>query len=135
MVMSEYGKGPSSGWTLIELTIVMSLVTVLAGIALVGYSNAITRSKEAVLKEDLFQMRDAINQYYADKGHYPDSLENLVTNKYLRAVPADPLTGSPDTWEMVLANFDPASPFVQGIFDVKSGSEGVALDGTFYVDW
>ena len=135
MVMSECGKGTSSGWTLIELTIVMSLVTVLAGIALVGYSNAITRSKEAVLKEDLFQMRDAINQYYADKGHYPDSLENLVTNKYLRAVPADPLTGSADTWEMVLANFDPASPFVQGIFDVKSGSEGVALDGTLYVDW
>ena len=125
----------ADGWTLIELTIVISLITVLSTIALVGYSNAVKRSREAVLKEDLFRMRDAIDQHYADLGEYPAGLEALVAGGYLRAIPEDPLTRSPDTWQLVPAETDPANPFSQGIYDVKSGSVDVALDGTYYAGW
>ena len=123
------------GWTLIELTIVMALMTVLAAVALVGYRNAVTRSREAVLMEDLFRMRDAIDQHYADKEEYPPALENLVTEGYLRAIPRDPFTRSADTWEPVLSELDPTDPFNQGVFDVKTTYEGFALDGTAYTDW
>ena len=112
------------GWTLVELTVVISLIVVLSTLALVGYRNAITRSREAVLMEDLFRMREAIDQYYADKEAYPDSLETLVTEGYIRSVPVDPFTNSADTWQPVLAELDAADPFVQGIFDVKTTYEG-----------
>ena len=135
MVKRRSGRRGQGGWTLIELTIVISLITVLSAIALVGYRNAITRSREAVLKEDLFRMRDAIDQYYADKGDYPSTLQNLMTDGYLRRIPEDPLTGSAETWETELADLDPADPFAQGIYDVKSGAEGTALNGTLYADW
>ena len=135
MVTRRTGRSGPGGWTLVELTIVISLITVLAAIALVGYRNAITRSREAVLKEDLFRMRDAIDQYYADRGEYPSTLENLVTDGYLRTIPEDPLTGSAETWQTELAELDPADPFAQGIYDVKSSAEGVALNGTLYADW
>ena len=135
MVTRRTGRSGQCGWTLVELTIVISLITVLAAIALVGYRNAITRSREAVLKEDLFRMRDAIDQYYADRGEYPSTLENLVTDGYLRTIPENPLTGSAETWQTELAELDPADPFAQGIYDVKSSAEGVALNGTLYADW
>ena len=135
MVTRRTGRSGQGGWTLVELTIVISLITVLAAIALVGYRNAITRSREAVLKEDLFRMRNAIDQYYADRGEYPSTLENLVTDGYLRTIPEDPLTGSAETWQTELAELDPADPFAQGIYDVKSSAEGVALNGTLYADW
>lgn len=125
----------AQGWTLIELTIVISLITILSTIALVGYGNAVTRSREAVLKEDLFRMRDAIDQYYADLGEYPPDLHALVSVGYLRAIPEDPITRSSETWLVVPAEPDPADPFVQGVYDVKSGSEDLALDGTAYADW
>ena len=123
------------GWTLIELTIVISLITVLSTIALVGYGNAVTRSREAVLKEDLFRMRDAIDQHYADLGAYPPDLNALVNAGYLRSIPEDPMTRSSATWVVVPAEPDPADPFVQGVYDVRSGSEGIALDGTAHADW
>ena len=123
------------GWTLIELTIVISLITVLSTIALVGYGNAVTRSREAVLKEDLFRMRDAIDQHYADRGAYPPDLQALVNAGYLRSIPEDPMTRSSDTWVVVPAEPDQADPFVQGVYDVRSGSEGIALDGTAHADW
>ena len=123
------------GWTLIELTIVISLITVLSTIALVGYGNAVTRSREAVLKEDLFRMRDAIDQHYADLEEYPADLHALVSAGYLRSIPEDPMTRSAETWVVVPAEPDPADPFVQGVYDVKSGSEGIALDGTAHADW
>ena len=123
------------GWTLIELTIVISLISILAAIALVGYRNALTRAREAVLQEDLFRMREAIDQHYADKGEYPASLDDLVAAGYLRAVPEDPFTSSPDSWQTEAAEFDAANPFAQGIYDVRSGSEGTALDGTPYREW
>ena len=87
------------------------------------------------MKEDLFRMRDAIDQHYADKQEYPATLDTLVSEGYLRTVPEDPLTRTPDTWLPVLAELDPADPLAQGIFDVKSGAEGTALDGTLYADW
>lgn len=127
---------PSSGFTLIELVIVMSLIVILAGIGLAVHANSQTRAREAVLKEDLFRMRDAIDQYYADKNTYPPSLDALVAEKYLRAIPEDPFTSSNTTWQVTMSEIDPADPAKQpGVFDVKSGSQGTALDGTMYANW
>jgi len=124
------------GFTLIELMVVMSLIVVLAGISVGVYANGQTRAREAVLKEDLFRMRDAINQYYADKQAYPPALADLVSANYLRAVPVDPFTDSSETWQTTMSDLDPANPSaVPGVFDVKSGSERVALDGTPYATW
>ena len=125
-----------AGWTLIELLVVMTLIGVLASLALVQYRNSIQASKEAVLKADLFHMRDAIDQYYADKGQYPASLQALVTDGYLRAVPVDPITRNADSWTTTPAEADPNNPTASpGIYDVKSGADGTALDGTRYADW
>jgi general secretion pathway protein G len=124
------------GFTLIELMIVMAIIVILAGIATALYVNSIQRSKEAVLKSDLFRMRDAIDQYYADKNKYPASLDALVSEKYLRTVPVDPMTNSSETWQTTMAEPQPGSSFSDtGIFDVKSGAEDTALDGTRYADW
>jgi general secretion pathway protein G len=124
------------GFTLIELMVVMAIIVVLAGIGLNVYTNSQTRAREAVLKEDLFRMRDAIDQYYADKNEYPASLDELVSAKYLRALPADPFTNSPETWQTTLSEPDPANPSaIPGIYDVKSGSDRTALDGTLYANW
>ncbi len=125
----------ASGWTLIELTIVIALMTILSTIALVGYRTAITRTREAVLKEDLFRMRDAIDQFHADRGVYPTVLEGLVSNGYLRSIPDDPFTDSNETWVNVLAEVDPSDPLTQGIYDIRSGALGTALDGTQYAEW
>ena len=125
-----------AGFTLIELLIVMTLIFVLAGMALVQYQSSVTRAKEAVLKENLFRLRDAIDQFYADKNKYPASLEELVTEKYIRAVPPDPFTQSAETWQTIMSEPDPLNPTAQpGVYDVKSGSEATALDGTTYSDW
>ena len=89
------------------------------------------RSREAVLKDDLFKMRDAIDRYYADKNLYPSTLEALVTDGYLRALPKDPFTDSSSTWQEVPSEPDPANPSASpGVYDVKSGAEGTAIDGT-----
>ena len=89
------------GWTLLELVIVMALIVLLAGIATAQHRNAVTRTKEAVLKENLFRMRDAIDRYYADKNRYPSDLQALVSDQYIREVPVDPFTQSNSTWETV----------------------------------
>ena len=124
------------GFTLIELMIVMSLIVILASISLTLYGNSVTRAKEATLKEDLFRMRDAIDQYYADKNRYPSSLEELVSDKYLRSVPIDPFTQSADTWQTTTSDADPSNPSAEpGISDVKSGSEATGLDGSPYSGW
>src|SRR5688572_14278165 len=121
------------GFTLIELLIVVTLVIVLAGIGLSTYSTSVARAKEAVLRENLFRMRDSIDQFYADKGSYPPDLTALVTAGYMRQIPRDPFTESADTWQVVMSEPDPASPTAApGVFDVKSGAEGVSIDGTPY---
>ncbi len=123
-------------FTLIELMIVMALIVILASIGLALYGNSVTRAKESVLKEDLFRMRDAIDQYYADKSQYPASLEDLVSQKYLRSVPVDPFTTSADTWRTILSDPDPTNATATpGVYDVRSGSDQKALDGTNYADW
>jgi general secretion pathway protein G len=126
----------SRGFTLIEVLIVVTLLVVLASVGMPIYQNATRRSREAVLKEDLFRMRDAIDQYYADKTKWPQSLQDLVSEGYLREVPKDPITDSAETWVTEPADADPSNPAADpGIDNVKSGAEGAGLDGTNYADW
>jgi general secretion pathway protein G len=121
---------------MIELLIVMTLVVILASIGMVQYRNSITRAKEAALKENLFRMRDAMDQFYADKNKWPSDLAELVSEGYIREVPKDPITDSKDTWQTEAAEPDPNSPgSAGGISNVKSGSDGTSLDGTRYADW
>jgi general secretion pathway protein G len=125
-----------SGFTLIELTVVIALIIILASVGLAQYKNSVVHAKESVLKDDLFKMRDAIDQYYADKGKYPESLDSLVSDGYVRRLPDDPITNVSSSWQTVPAEPDPANPTAQpGIYDVKSGSEAMALDGSKYADW
>ncbi|HET7617191.1 MAG TPA: prepilin-type N-terminal cleavage/methylation domain-containing protein [Vicinamibacterales bacterium] len=134
--MARTTRTGNAGFTLVELLVVISLISILAAMGLVQYKNSIVRSQEAVLKTDLFRMRDAIDQYYADKGKYPASLDALVSDGYLRKVPEDPITKSASTWQTVPAEPDPNSPSTDpGIYDVKSGAQGSALDGSNYSDW
>jgi len=124
------------GFTIIELLVVVSLIVVLAGIGMAQYRNGVTRAQEAVLKEDLYRMRDALDQYHADKQKYAASLEDLVTEGYLRAMPKDPFTQSSDTWLPVPAEPDESDPeAATGVYDVKSGSDRTALDGSKYAEW
>ena len=124
------------GFTLIEVLIVITLVTILASVGLATYTNSVRRSREAVLREDLFRMRDAIDQYYADKNKYPSTLQDLVSDGYLREIPKDPITDSADTWQAINAEPDPANAAQEpGIFNVKSGSEDTSMDGTKYSEW
>lgn len=119
------------GFTLIELLVVLAIIATLLTLAVPRYYSSVDKSKEAVLKENLFQMRDAIGKYYADRGKYPESLQALATDKYLRTVPIDPVTDSATTWIVV----PPEDPQKGGVVDVKSGAQGKALDGTEFSTW
>jgi len=124
------------GFTMLELMVVMTLIVVLATMGMTQYKTSQVYAKEAVLKEDLFRLRDAIDQYYADKGMYPSTLDSLVSDGYLRKVPDDPFTKSNSTWQTVPSEPDPNNPVAEpGVYDVKSGSDGTALDGTKYGEW
>jgi general secretion pathway protein G len=124
------------GFTLIELIVVMSLIILLATIGLTAYKSSVQRGREAVLREDLYRMRDAIDQFYADKNKYPADLNDLVSGNYMRRVPVDPITQSAETWQVVPAEPDPNNPSAEpGIYNVTSGSDAIALDGTKYSDW
>ncbi len=130
------GRSAQRGFTLIELLVVISMISILAAMGMVQYKNSITRTKEVTLKHDLFQMRDAIDQYYADKGKYPASLDALVSDGYIRSVPEDPITLSNSTWQTVPAEPDPGNPSAEsGVYDVKSGAPGTSLDGSSYSEW
>jgi general secretion pathway protein G len=126
----------SQGFTLIEMLVVMALIVVLASVGMIAYKSSVQRGREAVLKEDLYRLRDAIDQYHADKGKYPTDLNELVATSYIRRIPVDPITGSAETWQPVQAEADPSNPTAEpGINDVKSGSEAAATDGTKYAEW
>jgi general secretion pathway protein G len=109
---------------------------ILATMGMAQYRQSVMHAREAVLKSDLFTLRDAIDQYYADKGQYPATLDALVSDGYIRKVPIDPITQTADTWQTVASDPDPANPTAPiGIQDVKSGSDRTALDGTPYANW
>lgn len=120
------------GFTLIELLFVLVIVALLAGIVGPVLVNSIGNARESTLKEDLFVMRKAIDDYYADNGKYPAELVNLTDKRYLRRIPADPLTQRNDTWVLVRVSSDDGEG---GIVDVHSGSNAKASDGTAYRDW
>lgn len=120
------------GFTLIELMIVMVIIVLLASVGVAIYGNSVKNSRETVLRADLAELRKALDAYYADKQKYPASLEDLVTEKYLRKVPVDPITNAAD-WQTTTSERDPANPSAEpGISDVKSNASGTALDGTPY---
>jgi general secretion pathway protein G len=132
----KYTHRRANGFTLIELLIVIALISILASMGVVQYRNSVQSSKEAVLHTDLFRMRDAIDQYYADKAKYPASLDALVSDGYMRAIPEDPITKSADTWQTVPAEPEPGNTSADpGIYNIKSGAPGTGLDGTSYSDW
>jgi general secretion pathway protein G len=125
----------SGGFTLLELIAVMFIISVLAGIALPRFQASILAAREAVLAEDLYQLRDLIDQYYIDKGRYPPTLEALVEEGYLRKVPSDPFTGVAD-WEVVYSEPDASDPGAEiGVFDVHSNAAGSGSDGRPYSEW
>jgi general secretion pathway protein G len=124
------------GFTLIELMVVMAIISVLLAVALPIYSKSITRAKESVLRNNLFTLRSMIDEYTLDKQQAPQSLQDLVSEGYLRQVPQDPMTGSDQTWRIIMEDTPVGgSNGSPGIFDVRSGSEKTALDGSLYSDW
>lgn len=125
------------GFTLIELLLVMTLLALLATIATTTHRNSARKARETVLRHNLQQVRLTLDQYNNDKGHYPTSLQVLVDEGYLREIPRDPITKSRDSWQIIfLENYgDEDSSYEPGVFDIRSASEGQALDGTFYYEW
>ncbi|HKQ24963.1 MAG TPA: prepilin-type N-terminal cleavage/methylation domain-containing protein [Burkholderiales bacterium] len=128
---SSHAPRPARAFTLIELLVVMTVIALLLTIAVPRYFHSTDRAREAVLKEDLAQMRNAIDKYYGDRGRYPDTLDDLVEKKYLRRIPPDPISDNVQTWVTV----PPQEAGKGAVADVKSGATGTALDGTPYSDW
>lgn len=124
-------KQAKHGFTLIELMVVMAIIALLLALATPRYFNHLERSRETVLKQDLAVMRDAIDKYHGDRGRYPDSLEELVSARYLRMLPVDPVTERPDTWQVVA----PAGGEAGAVYDIRSGAPGTARDGSTYAEW
>jgi len=124
------------GFTLIEILIVMTIISILVSIAVPLYQKSVIRAKESVLRNNLFTLRTVIDEYTFDKKKAPQSLEDLVREGYLRQIPIDPMTGSDKTWVVImedaLTSVDQREP---GIYDVRSGSDRISLEGTPYSEW
>ena len=136
MVMSVRGNprraARAAGFTVVELMVVMAIIATLLTLALPRYFPSVERSREAVLKQDLHTMRDAIDKFLADRGRYPQTLDELVDKRYLRRVPPDPITDSTTTW---LTLPPPDAESREGVYDVRSGAPGNSLDGEPYESW
>ena len=121
----------TAGFTLIELLVVMAIIALLLAIAVPKYFGSVDRSRDTVLRQDLAVMREALDKYYGDTGQYPDTLDDLVSKKYLRSIPRDPVTESDTTWIFV----SPTNGAKGSIYDIKSGATGNGADGTAYSEW
>jgi general secretion pathway protein G len=130
-LVSKTFKKISRGFTLIELMVVMTVIALLISIAVPRYFHSVDRAREATLKQSLSVMRVAIDKFYGDNDRYPASIKELVTKKYIRAVPVDPITDSSETWVTQPPNLDTTG----AVFDIKSGAPGIAKDGTAYAEW
>lgn len=120
-----------AGFTLIELLVVMAILALLLTLAVPRYFSGLDNSKEVALRHDLAVMRESIDKFHGDTGRYPESLEELASRKYLRNIARDPMTESAKTWRVIA----PENPEKSGVYDVKSGAEGKARDGTAFKDW
>ncbi len=121
----------ATGFTLIELLVVMTIISLLLTLAVPRYFHSVEKSKETVLRDNLSILRETLDKYYGDVGKYPDDLDELVTKKYLRGIPRDPITESATTWVTV----PPEDPNKGLIYDIKSGAPGNGRDGSLYADW
>lgn len=124
------------GFTLIELMIVVSIIGILAAIAVPNYKMGIIKAREAVLRENLYSIRTSIDQFYADQGKYPDSISEMADKKYLKSLPNDPFTSKSDTWVIVAPPQPSDGSQVEGsVYDVHSGSNLIGTNGTAYNEW
>lgn len=121
----------NKGFTIIEMLTVIAIISILATIAAPSFQKSVIRAKEASLRNSLFVLRDVLDQYYADHGDYPDTLEVLTQKNYIRAVPKDPFTRSNDTWILIA----PEGEGLSGIYDIHSGSDKISLYGMPYNEW
>jgi len=119
------------GFTLIELLVALTIIALLLSLVAPRYFNSVTKAEEAVLKENLTLLRDALDKHFADTGRYPDTLNDLVQKKYLRKIPLDPVAKSASVWVIVPS----ADPKQGGVFDIKSGAQGKSRDGSLYSTW
>ncbi len=124
------------GFTFVELMVVITIIVILITMAIPIYNNTIIRSRESVLKNNLFTLRTVIDNYTMDKQKAPQTLQDLVSDGYLRDVPVDPITGSNDTWRIIMEDATQSvNQSEPGIFDVRSGSDKIGKDGTPYSEW
>jgi|SRR6266481_1148368 len=128
--MAAYTQN-DKGFTLIELLVAMTIIALLLSIVVPRYFHSVTKAEEAVLKEDLHLIRDALDKYHADTGAYPGALDDLVSKRYLRKIPVDPVTQSANTWILI----PPSNGEKGALFDIKSGASGNASDGSAYSSW
>ena len=124
-------NGKGEGFTLVELLVVLAIIAMLLTLAVPKYFVGIERAKEATLKHNLNTIRESIDKFYADTGHYPKTLDDLVERKYIRKLPIDPITESESTWVIT----PPETPMPGDVYDIHSGALGIAIDGTQYADW
>lgn len=133
--MRRFAVISQKGYTLLELMIVVAIVGILVTLAIPTFQQSAVKAREAALKQNLFTMRAVIDQFYADRGDYPLSLDELVEAKYIRDIPVDPFTKSNTTWDTIYEDQEEGDDSPAGIYDIKSGSDGIALDGTPYKEW